>query len=172
MAKFMNAELTAIRDNLCCGHCGSIFAGSDSQSNLVHRYPTGGHAIPVGSSSFLERQKSIVVWTAMLNLSSSSKCWKAHVSSPKVQSLLRNVQPLLELAGRLNALSAGRRFTSNCVGEENSVPPHAIGLSWRSGLTGGWLTQKDLRYHNAMTSSLIEKSCLVLLKTVTGLGRV
>ena len=32
MAKFMNAELTAIRDNLCCGHCGSIFAGSDGQS--------------------------------------------------------------------------------------------------------------------------------------------
>jgi len=32
MAKFMNAELEAIRDNLECGHCGARFKGSDSQA--------------------------------------------------------------------------------------------------------------------------------------------
>lgn len=32
MAKFMNAELIAIRDNLTCGHCEAIFQGSDSQA--------------------------------------------------------------------------------------------------------------------------------------------
>lgn len=32
MAKFMNAELQAIRDNLRCGHCSSCFKGSDSQA--------------------------------------------------------------------------------------------------------------------------------------------
>ena len=32
MAKFMNAELAAIRDNLECGHCGCKFKGSDSQA--------------------------------------------------------------------------------------------------------------------------------------------
>jgi len=32
MAKFMNAELEAIRDNLECGHCGAHFKGSDSQA--------------------------------------------------------------------------------------------------------------------------------------------
>ena len=32
MAKFMNAELIAIRDSLTCGHCGCIFKGSDSQA--------------------------------------------------------------------------------------------------------------------------------------------
>lgn len=32
MAKFMNAELIAIRDNLECGHCNAIFKGSDSQA--------------------------------------------------------------------------------------------------------------------------------------------
>jgi hypothetical protein len=32
MPKFMNDELRAIRDSLSCGHCGSIFHGSDSQA--------------------------------------------------------------------------------------------------------------------------------------------
>lgn len=32
MAKFMNAELIAIRDNLQCGHCHCTFQGSDSQA--------------------------------------------------------------------------------------------------------------------------------------------
>jgi hypothetical protein len=32
MPKFMNAELVAIRDSLRCGHCHSIFQGSDSQA--------------------------------------------------------------------------------------------------------------------------------------------
>jgi len=32
MAKFMNAELCAIRDALTCGHCGCTFKGSDSQA--------------------------------------------------------------------------------------------------------------------------------------------
>ena len=32
MPKFMNAELEAIRDNLKCGHCSSVFKGSDSQA--------------------------------------------------------------------------------------------------------------------------------------------
>lgn len=32
MAKFMNAELLSIRDNLACAHCLSIFCGSDSQA--------------------------------------------------------------------------------------------------------------------------------------------
>lgn len=32
MAKFMNAELIAIRDNLECGHCKARFHGSDSQA--------------------------------------------------------------------------------------------------------------------------------------------
>ena len=32
MAKFMNDELIAIRDSLCCGHCESVFKGSDSQA--------------------------------------------------------------------------------------------------------------------------------------------
>jgi hypothetical protein len=32
MAKFMNAELIKIRDNLVCGHCSCVFIGSDSQA--------------------------------------------------------------------------------------------------------------------------------------------
>lgn len=32
MAKFMNAELIAIRGSLPCGHCAAIFQGSDSQA--------------------------------------------------------------------------------------------------------------------------------------------
>lgn len=35
MAKFMNAELYAIRDALTCGHCGCTFQGSDSQARKV-----------------------------------------------------------------------------------------------------------------------------------------
>lgn len=32
MAKYMNADLIKIRDNLVCGHCSCIFIGSDSQA--------------------------------------------------------------------------------------------------------------------------------------------
>jgi endogenous inhibitor of DNA gyrase (YacG/DUF329 family) len=35
MAKFMNEELVAIRDNLVCGHCAVTFQGSDSQAHKV-----------------------------------------------------------------------------------------------------------------------------------------
>lgn len=40
MPKFMNAELIEIRDNLKCGHCSSIFQGSDSQAWKV-KYENG-----------------------------------------------------------------------------------------------------------------------------------
>lgn len=32
MAKFMNAELISIKESLNCGHCKSVFSGSDSQA--------------------------------------------------------------------------------------------------------------------------------------------
>ncbi len=35
MAGFMNAELEAIRDNLVCGQCKSVFQGTDSQARKV-----------------------------------------------------------------------------------------------------------------------------------------
>ena len=40
MTKFMNAELINIRDNLVCGHCSSVFIGSDSQAWKV-KYEKG-----------------------------------------------------------------------------------------------------------------------------------
>lgn len=42
MSRWMNAELIAIRDSLTCGHCGSIFRGSDSQAWKVKYEKKGG----------------------------------------------------------------------------------------------------------------------------------
>ena len=90
----MNAELENIRDNLVCGHCQSVFQGTDSQARKV-KYENRINYCSLACRAAAQRQPPHAILRALPAkgpaLSRQAHIFHAH--SPLQQHMRRAFQP-------------------------------------------------------------------------------